>query len=71
LSSPTIVGVAYVVNSTSRSDVETVDRLDQPDGRDLDEVVDRLAAVAEPARQVLGEVEVHLDELVARLLIAV
>src|SRR5450432_3434455 len=29
--------------------VESVDRLDQPDGRDLGEVVEPLAAVAEPA----------------------
>ena len=41
--------------------VEPVDRLDQADGGDLDEVVERLAAVAEPAGAVLhqGQVQVR------------
>jgi hypothetical protein len=48
-----------------RGKVEPVDRLNQPDRRDLDQVVERLAAVAEPPRQVFDERQVHLDELVA------
>lgn len=47
--------------------VETVDRLDQADGGDLGEVVQRLAAVAEAAREVLDERQVHADQLVAQL----
>ncbi len=47
--------------------VEAVDGLDQTDGGDLDEVVQRLAAVAEPARQVLDEGQVHLDQVVTQV----
>ena len=36
--------------------VEAVDGLDEADRADLDEVVDRLAAVTEPAREVLHQV---------------
>ena len=46
-------------------EVEPVDRLDQPDRRHLDQVVERLAAVAEPAGEVLDQRQVHLDQLVA------
>src|ERR1041384_1978099 len=45
--------------------VEPFDGLEQADARDLDEVVERLAPVAEPTRQVLGEREVGFDQLVA------
>ena len=46
-------------------EVEPVDRLDQPDRGDLDEVVERLAAVAEPPGEVFDQREVQLDQLVA------
>ena len=46
--------------------VEPVDRFQQADGRDLDQVVERLAAVGEPSREVLGQTEVSCDELVAQ-----
>src|SRR3954468_16619317 len=42
-------------------EVEPVDRLDQTDRGDLNQVVERLAAVAEAARQVLDQRQVHLD----------
>ena len=46
-------------------EVEAVDRLDQADRADLDEVVVGLAAVAEPAGQVLDQGQVQLDQRVA------
>src|SRR5581483_2888177 len=51
-------------------EVEPVDRLDQPDRRDLDEVVELLAAARVPARDRPRERQVHLDELVARALVS-
>src|SRR6185312_4776786 len=42
--------------------VEPVDGLDKPDGRDLGEVVEPLAPVAEPPRQVLDQRQVQLDQ---------
>ena len=45
--------------------VEPVDRLDQPDRGDLGEVVEPLAAVAEPAREVLHQRQVQLDQVAA------
>ncbi len=47
--------------------VEAVDRLDQTDRGDLGQVVQRLAAVAEAAREVLDERQVHPDQPVAQL----
>jgi hypothetical protein len=47
--------------------VEAVDRLDQADGGDLGQVVQRLTAVAEAAREMLDERQVHADQLVAQL----
>jgi hypothetical protein len=47
--------------------VEAVDRLDQPDRGDLGEVVERLAAVAEAACEMLHERQVHADQLIAQL----
>ena len=44
--------------------VEALDGLEHADPRDLDEVVDRLAATAESHRLPAGEVEVVLDESV-------
>ena len=43
LISPMMFGVAYVVSSTPRLEVEAVDRLDQADRPDLDEIVELLA----------------------------
>ena len=51
-------------------DVEAVDRLDQPDRADLDEVLELLAAVAVAPRQRAHEREVLLDELLARCEVA-
>ena len=45
--------------------VEAVDGLDQPDGADLDEVLERLAAVAEAARAVLDQRQVQAHQAVA------
>ncbi len=47
--------------------VEAVHGLDQPDGGDLGQVVQRLAAVAEAARQVLDERQMHPHQAVAQL----
>lgn len=66
LISPTTVGVAYVeLDSAVR--VEPVHGLDQSDRRDLGQVVQRLAPVAESAGQVLDEREVHAHQPVAQL----
>ena len=45
--------------------VEAVDRLDQPDRADLDEVLERLAAVAEAAGAVLDQRQVQVHQRVA------
>src|SRR6266508_4491574 len=45
--------------------IEALDRLEQSDERDLDEVVARLATVREPAGEEVGQRGVFLDELVA------
>ena len=47
-------------------EVEAVDRLDQADRRDLDQVVELLAAARVAARDRARERQVGLDELVAR-----
>lgn len=47
--------------------VEAVHRLDQADGGDLGQVVQRLAPVAEPPGQVLDQRDVHPHQLVAQL----
>jgi hypothetical protein len=46
--------------------VEAVDGLQQPDGAHLDQVLQRLAAVAEPPRQVLDQGQVQPDQLLAQ-----
>ena len=52
-------------------EVEAVDRLDEADGADLDEVVEVLAARGVAPRQRPHQREVHGDELLARLAVAV
>ncbi|GAA3045604.1 hypothetical protein GCM10020000_26670 [Streptomyces olivoverticillatus] len=47
--------------------VEPVHRLDQADGGHLGQVVERLAAVAEPPRQVLHQRQVHPHQVIAQL----
>ncbi len=47
--------------------IEAVNGLDKPDRRDLGQVVERLATVAEAAGQVLHQRQVHPDELVTDL----
>ena len=46
--------------------IEPVDRLDQPDRADLDEIGHRLVAAGEPARQIVDQRHVQLDQLVAQ-----
>jgi hypothetical protein len=50
--------------------VEALHRLDETHQRHLTEVVERLAAVQEPAREELRQTEVMLDELVADVAVA-
>src|SRR5438093_764889 len=52
-------------------DVETVDRLDQPDRADLDEVIELLASIRVPPRERTDERHVPLDQLLARLQVAI
>src|SRR5207253_8809868 len=51
-------------------EVEAVDRLDQPDRPDLHEIVELLAAVAVAPRERAYERHVLLDQLLARLQVA-
>ena len=69
LISPTIVGRGVRRELDPALEVEAVDRLDQADRADLDEVVERLAAAGEPAGEVLDEGQVQPDQLVARRLV--
>src|SRR6185437_12849667 len=52
-------------------EVEAVDRLDQPDGSDLDEILELLAAVRVTPRERAHERHVLLDQLLPRLQVAV
>ena len=70
LSSPRIVGTAKLENAVSRRRVEAVDRLQQPERGDLDQVVERLAAALVAAGELAGERQEALDELLARELVA-
>jgi len=51
------------------SGLEAVDRLDEADGADLDEIVDRLAAARIPACDRPDQTHVLLDETGSRLLL--
>ena len=51
-------------------DVEAVDGLEEREGRDLFEILERLAAAVIAAGQAAGEREVALDELLAEMGIA-
>ena len=53
------------------AEVEAVDGLDEPDGADLDEIVEVLAARGVAARERAHQRQVHGDELLARLAVAV
>jgi hypothetical protein len=46
--------------------IEAVDGLDEAEASDLDEVIERLASIHEPARDVARDPEVVLDQLVAQ-----
>ena len=59
LISPMIVGRRVRRELHAAVEVEAVDRLDQPDRADLDQVVERLAAVAEPPGAVLDQRQVQ------------
>src|ERR1700694_5916624 len=50
----------------SALEIEAVDRFEQTDRADLDEVVERLAAVRELDREITHQIEVRDDELGAR-----
>ncbi len=67
--SPTIVGVAYVVNSTPRLQIEAVDRLEQSDGSDLNQVVESFTAIRKLDRKIANEIEVRDDEIGAELIV--
>jgi len=60
-----------VAHKIASPDAEPVDRLDQPDGSNLDEVVDLLAAARESAGQRSDEGEVLLDHAFPRIHVAV
>jgi hypothetical protein len=50
--------------------IESLDRLQEPELADLDEIVERLAAMREPARAVDGNPTVLFDQLVAQRAVA-
>ena len=70
MSSPRIVGTAKLENAVVRRRVEAVDRLQQTERGDLDQVVERLAAALIAARELARERQEALDELLARELVA-
>ena len=51
-------------------EIEAVDRLEQADRSDLDQIVERLAAVGELDREIAHEIEVRDDEFVAQPLVS-
>ena len=64
-SSPRIVGTAKVGEADAARGVEAVDRVHEPQRGDLEEVVERFAAVAVAQREVSCETEVALHHRVA------
>jgi hypothetical protein len=62
-------GVARELGAAPR--LEPVDRLDQPEARDLKQVVERLVGVRVAQRQVAGERQEPLRQLLARGQVAV
>ena len=50
-------------------EIEAVDRFEQPDRADLDQIVERFAAIGELDRQVARQVEVRDDEFAAQPLV--
>ena len=71
MSSPRIVGTANDENAVSRVGVEAVDRLQQAERGDLDEVVELLAAALVAPRELARERQEALDERLARRRVAV
>ena len=70
-SSPRMVGEAKAVKGVPRLGVEAVDRVDEAEAGDLQEVVEGLAGAAVAQRQVLGEGQVAAHQLLAGRLVAV
>ena len=64
-SSPRIVGEAKAVKGVPRLGVEAVDRVDQAEVGDLQQVVEGLAGAAVAQRQAFGEGQVAADQLLA------
>ncbi len=60
-----MVGTAKAVNAERLAGIEAVNRLDEPEVRYLDEVVDRFGASAVAHRERAGERHEALDDLVA------
>ena len=69
MSSPTIVGTAYAENASPATGVVAVDRLDQRERRNLDEIV-VLVAIAVPPREPLGQRQEPRHEFVAGFQVA-
>ena len=67
--SPTIVGRGVGRELDAALEIEAVDRLEQPDRADLNQIVERLAAVGELDREEARQVEMRHDEFVAQPLV--
>ena len=65
MSSPRIVGTAKHENADLALEVEAVDRLDQAEARDLEEVVEGLLGALVAARELARERQEALDEHLA------
>ena len=71
LSSPRIVGTAKEEKAVRAVRVEAVDRLQEPERGDLDEVVERLAGAVVAPRELARERQEALGERLAGRLVAV
>ena len=58
-----MVGTAYVVNCVPALEVEALDREDEPDRADLDEVLERLAPPAVARGDAADQRHVAIDDL--------
>ncbi len=70
MSSPRIVGTANDENAVSRDRIEAVDRLQEPERGDLDEIVEVLATALIAPGELAGERQEALDERLAGRLVA-